>query len=98
MAKWDKQLIKKYASLKDKQNKLLKQIFETKLNQTITVVFEDYSPDCVGKVVEVGDFWFELEVESYKENFRDQFATFQFSELMDYPFEEEDEVHVSKDE
>ena len=76
MAEWNKQLIKKYTSLKDKQNKLLKQIFETKLNQTITVVFEEPSPACVGKVVEVGDFWFELEIEQYKDNFKGQYTTF----------------------
>lgn len=98
MAKWNKQLIGTYTALKEEQNKVLKQLFETKLNQTITVVFEDYSPDCKGKVVEVGDFWFELEVENYKENFRSQFATFMFCELVDYPFEKEDEVHMLKDE
>ena len=97
MSKWNKQLKDKYTRLIEEKNRVLKQLFETKLNQKITVVFEDYSTDCVGKVVEVGDFWFELEVENYKENFRDQFATFQFSELMDYPFEEEDTVRVLKD-
>lgn len=97
MAKWNKQLKDKYTRLIEEKNKVLKQLFETKLNQTITVVFKDPSPDCVGKVAEVGNFWFELEVENYKENFRDQFATFEFEELVDYPFEKENTVCVQRD-
>lgn len=97
MAKWNKQLKDKYTRLIEEKNKVLKKLFETKLNQKITVVFEDSSPDCVGKVSEVGNFWFELEVETYKDNFKDPFANFLFSELIDYPFEEEDTVRVLRD-
>lgn len=97
MAKWNKQLIEKYNSLKEEQNKVLKQLFETKLNQTITVVFECPSPACVGKIVEVGDFWFQLEVEQYKENYKEKYTTFEFEELVDYPFEEENTVYVQRD-
>ncbi len=97
MAKWNKQLKDKYTRLIEEKNKVLKQLFETKLNQKITVVFEDSSQDCVGKVSEVGNFWFELEVETYKDNFKDPFVNFLFSELIDYPFEEEDTVRVLRD-
>ena len=97
MAKWNKQLKDKYTRLIEEKNKVLKQLFETKLNQKITVVFEDSSQDCVGKVSEVGNFWFVLEVETYKDNFKDPFVNFLFSELIDYPFEEEDTVRVLRD-
>lgn len=97
MSKWNKQLKDKYTKLVEEKNKVLKQLFETKLNQKITVVFEDPSPECVGKVVDVGDFWVQLEVEEYKENYKDKYTTFEFEELVDYPFEEENTVYVQRD-